>query len=295
MMRRAFLGCVLCVCLPVSAAGAQESPPGVANSGMQQGEAVVAVRSDVRLAIKGIRATLSDRLAAMTREISAQMPAVRACYTKIVATRPATVGGMRAVIVLEPGRGAPSIETTEIDGSDAELSACIGKILRHLDLRGVERPAAAELTLSFDNTRARGQAVLEERAAGFVANVETAPDGNHVGRWHTDGSEITFEVRVAAASGGPELAQSLVLGLRAGFSAFLDCRRRAGRQGMNPSGDVELDVQVARNGDVSGHVARSSVEDQKRTPGCVEKAVGRLRLESVTRAGRASMIVHFAP
>ncbi len=294
MIRRVLLGWVLAVSLPVTVAGAQQPPAeGVANSGMQQGEAVVAVRSDVRLAIKGIRATLSDRLAAMTREISAQMPAVRACYSKIVATRPATVGGMRAVIVLEPGRSAPSIELTEVDGSDEELSACIGKIFRRLELRGVERPAAVEVTLSFDNTRARGQAALEARAGDFVANVETTPDGNHVGRWHTDGEEIAFEAR-AAGEGGAELARGLVVALREGFSGFLDCRRRAGRQGMSPEGAIDVDVRVARDGAVSGQVTRAALEDQKRTPGCVEKAVERLRVAPMRRAGRAALIVKFS-
>lgn len=295
MNRLLLLGC-FGVCWSASMASAQSAPAvggGVANSGMQQGEAVVAVRSDVRLAVKGIRATLSDRLTALTREVTVEMPAVRACYTKLIATRPATVGGMRATIILEAGRPNPSIEMTEIDGTDAELSACVGKVFRRLSFREVERPAAAEVTLTFDNTRARGQAQLEERQAAFVVSVERDSENNHVGRWQTDGGEVVFEI-VVPASAGADVAERLVHGVRGGFSGFLDCRRRAGRKGMNPVGEVTLDVGVGRDGKLSGHVTNSTVEDEKRTPGCVEKAISKIRLDPARRPARASIRVRFA-
>lgn len=266
---------------------------GVAGSGLEQGEVLVAVRSDVRLAIKGIRATLNDRLAAMTSAISSEMPAVRECYSKLVATRPATVGGLRAVVVLEPGASPPNVEITEVDGSDAALTSCVAKLLRGLNLRGVERPAAVEVTLTFDNTRARGQAAVDATQAAFTANLERQQDGSYVGRWQTENNEISFVVRVGASDGEP-LAQTLVGAVRAGFYGFVDCRRRSGRHGMNPAGEIEMDLRIAGDGKISGHVTRITVEDTKRTPACVEKAATRLQLTGHRGAARASVTVVFA-
>lgn len=294
-MKQALIVCLMCLSLSGAQATYAQQPgagSGVASSGMEQGEAVVAVRSDVRLAIKGIRATLSDRLTALTREVTAQMPAVRACYSRLIETRPATVGGLRAVIVLEPGKPKPSIEITEVDGADAELTACVSKILKRLELRGIERPAAIEATLSFDNSRARGQAQLEQRQAAFQANVQHAASGGYVGHWQTDGGEIAFDLEVAEGD-GEAAAQALVMAVRAGFSGFLDCRRRAGRQGMNPTGEITLEVRVGRDGKATANVQNSTVEDTKRTPGCVEKAVSRLQVEPGRRATRSQLKVTF--
>jgi len=266
---------------------------GVADSGLEQGEVLVAVRSDVRLAIKGLRATLTDRLAGLTAAVSGQMPGIRTCYSTLVATRPATVGGMRALIVLEPGSAPASVEITEVDGSDAELTACVGRILRTLDLRAVERPAAAEVALTFNNTRADGQTQVDARQAAFAANVERADDGSYVGRWETETADISFAVHVAAAD-GEALARALVSSVRAGYTGFVDCRRRAGRQGMSPAGELDLDLRIAADGKITGHVTRTSVEDRKRTPACVEKAATRLPFEGARGAGRARITVRFA-
>lgn len=297
MMKRSALRAVFCLALAwTTAAQAQTRPAsgeGVANSGLEQGEAMVSVRSDVRLAIKGIRATLSDRLAGMTGAVSGRMPAIRECYSKVVATRPATVGGIRAVIVLAPDSGAPSIEMSQIDGADGELSTCVGKVLRQLDLRAVERPAAVEITLTFGNSRAQGQAQSEQHQAAFVANVERKPDGIVVGHWRTDGGEIEFSLEVREPD-GEDLASALVGAVRAAFSGFVDCRRRAARHGMSSAGEIVVDLRVGRDGKVAGHTVRATVEDQKRTPGCVEKAASRLELEPQRRAARAVLNVHFA-
>lgn len=282
---------VLACALPVGVAGAQAG--GVAESGLQQGEVAVSVRSEVRLAIKGIRATLSDRLNGMTREVSAQMPAVRACYSKLVAKRPATVGGVRAEIVLEADSRRVEVEVTEVDGSDRELTACIEKLLRALPFREVERPAAAEVTLSFDNTRARGQAQLEEHQAEFSVDVSRGADGTAAGQWATDGGAIVF---IAKATGetGPDLVRAVLTGIRAGFSGFLDCHRRAGRKGMNPVGEIDLSVRASRGGDLVGSAIRVAIQDTQRTPTCVEKAISRVALGRRSSSGTLTLTVRFA-
>lgn len=290
MTRLGFVSLLLACSLVVGTSSAQVG--GVAESGLQQGEVAVSVRSEVRLAIKGIRATLSDRLNGMTREVSAQMPAVRACYGKLVAKRPATVGALRAEIVLEADSRRAAVDVTEVDGSDRELTACIEKLLRALPFRDVERPAAAEVTLSFDNTRARGQAQLEEHQAEFSVEVSRDSDGAAVGQWATEDGAIVF-VAKAPGETGPDLIRAVLTGIRAGFSGFLDCHRRAGRKGMNPVGEIELSVRAAR-GDLAGHATRVAIQDTQRTPGCVEKAVGRVALGRGSSSGNLTLTVRFA-
>lgn len=289
MTRLGIVSLVLACSLPAGAAGAQVG--GVAESGLHQGEVTVSVRSEVRLAIKGIRATLSDRLNGMTREVSAQMPAVRACYSKLVAQRPATVGGLRAEIVLEADSRVAAVAVTEVDGSDRELTGCIEKLLRALPFREVERPAAAEVTFSFDNSRARGQAQMEEYRAEFSVDVSLDTDGAAVGRWATEDGAIVFSAKAGGQS-GPDLVRAVLTGIRAGFSGFLDCHRRAGRKGMNPVGEVELSVRAAR-GELQGRATRVAIQDTQRTPGCVEKAIGRVALGPGSSSGSLNLTVRF--
>jgi len=294
MTRLGIVAFVVACSFPGGIAGAQGAQVGgVAESGLQQGEVAVSVRSEVRLAIKGIRATLSDRLNGMTREVSAQMPAVRGCYNKLVAKRPATVGGLRAEIVLGADSRRVRVDVTEVDGSDRELTACIEKLLRALPFREVERPAAAEVTLSFDNTRARGQAQLEEHQAEFSVDVSRDTDGVAVGQWATEGGAIVFTAKASGES-GPDLVGGVLRGLRAGFSGFLDCHRRAGRKGMNPVGEIELSVRASRNGELVGSAIRVAIQDTQRTPGCVEKAIGRVDLGRDSPVGTIKLTVRFA-
>ena len=86
-----------------AAAGAQDAASGP----MGQGEANINVRSDVRLAIKGTRATISERIDQLTEVVTDLMPDMRKCYRELVAKRPTTVGALAIRIKLDPPANAP--------------------------------------------------------------------------------------------------------------------------------------------------------------------------------------------
>ncbi|HEX4353274.1 MAG TPA: hypothetical protein VHZ95_10175, partial [Polyangiales bacterium] len=85
------LGCmsvaIAFVC--ASRASAQADPS------MSQGEASIAVRSDVKLGVKGTGGTTAERLNKLGQTVGDQMGEIRACYRKQVAVSPQVIGALR--------------------------------------------------------------------------------------------------------------------------------------------------------------------------------------------------------
>jgi hypothetical protein len=274
------------------ASGVAAQEGGIAASGMGQGEANINVRSDVKLAIKGTGGTSQANLELLTDAIADQMPALRACYREIIAKRPTTVGGIAARITLEQGKSPAKVEIKETAGPEPEISACVRKVFEKAPLAKVPRPSAAIATLEVSNSRAAGQAVMEERrAVTEIVDVKADPAGGFVAEWTTTDKEVSFAARSASSKEAVEVA---IKNLRDRFAGFLDCRRRARKGDLSPGGKVEAQLRLARGGDASVKMGASTVAHE-RAPICVENALGRVKFEGAPAGQKVDVTVTFAP
>lgn len=275
---------------PAALAAAQDN--GVAASGMGQGEANINVRSDVKLAIKGTAGTSQANLELLTDALADQMPALRACYREIIAKRPTTVGGIAVRITLEQGKGPSKIEIKEVAGPEPEISACVRKVLEKAPLSKLPRPAAAIATMDVSNSRAAGEAVMQERRAVTEAvDVKADPGGGFMAEWTTTDKEVSFAARSASSKEAVEVA---IRSLRDRFAGFLDCRRRARKGDLSPGGTVQAQLRLARGGEASIKMGESTVAHE-RAPICVENALKRVTFEGAPPAQKVDVTVTFSP
>jgi hypothetical protein len=285
-----WLGVFALYCVSAPVAHAQDE--GVAKSGMEQGEASINVRSDVKLGIKGTAGTTSDRLAKLGVAVGDLMGDLRTCYRKQVATSPEVIGALRVTLSLRENQ-KPEAVVEEKGGASTSLGKCVAGVLGKASYSGVGRPAAAVLSLDFDNTRARGQTMMNQRVAQTSAvQVQAAADGGQSASWSTDGSEVTFTVR--AAAGTPhEALELLVRGFHSGYAGFLDCRRHCEKGGVSPEGDIEAALQLDRQGKATVTVGKVSVS-AKRAPQCAKQSFKHVSFEKPAASVRADVTVHFA-
>jgi hypothetical protein len=251
---------------------------------MGQGQAHITTRADVRLSLESVPGTSAARLAALGRAASGGMGAVRACYDTVVAARPTVTGRLRLSLALG-ATGAPAVEVVEDGPGDAELTRCVRDALRGLPYGDVERPAAAVLVFELANTAARGVAESSARA-DEAGRVEVAvEEGRPVARDGAPG--LRFVVRGEPGADG-ELAAEAIRVVRSQIPAMLDCRRRAGRRGMDPSGVVELRMRMRPGTAPELESVRSTVRDA-RAPECLEGALE--RAQRLPTSGPASLEV----
>lgn len=265
--------------------------PGIAQSGMGQGEANINVRSDVKLAINGTKGTSQANLQALTDAIADQMPALRACYREIIAKRPTTVGGIAVRITLEEGKKPATVEIKETAGPEPEISACVRKVFEKAPLSKVPRPAAAIATLDVSNSRAAGEAVMQERRAVTEAvDVRSDPGGGFMAEWTTTDKEVSF----AARSSSKDAVEVAIRSLRDRFAGFLDCRRRARKGDISPGGTLEAQLRLARGGDASIKLGATTIAHE-RAPICIENALKRVTFEGAPPAQKVDVTITFAP
>lgn len=269
--------------LVCSTASAQEA--------MGQGEASINVRSDVKLAIKGTRGTSSENLEKLTEAIADQMPNLRACYRKLIETRPTAVGAIAARITLDPGKAPAQLEIKEVGEPEPDLNKCVRKVFEKAPLSKVPRPAAAIATLELSNSRAAGQAVMLERQAEADKVEARAEGGGFVADWVTTDKEVAFSVR---GTGSKEAVEAVVRGLRNRFAGFLDCRRRAKKGDLSPAGTIQATLRLARGGESSTKLGASTVAHE-RAPICVERALSRVSYEGAPAGQKVDVTITFAP
>jgi hypothetical protein len=280
--------CAVAMCTRLIAPAAAEG-----GGDMGQGEASIAVRSDVKLGVKGTGGTTSERLGKLGQAVSDQMGEIRACYRKLVATAPEVNGALRLRIGLEEKK-KPVVEVVDESASSKELTKCVTHVLATAKYADVGKPAAAMISLEFDNSRARGQAEMVERSAQLAkARTLETPDGMREASWATDAEAVRFTIRVPGNSS--ESAIDLVLrGLQAGHPAFLDCRRRCGQGDASPEGDIDATLNLDAKGHVRTELGRITVAHQ-RAPGCAERAFKRVHFDPPGAPLQAFVRVHFAP
>jgi hypothetical protein len=257
---------------------------------MGQGEANINVRSDVKLAINGTKGTSQANLQALTDAIADQMPALRACYREIIAKRPTTVGGIAVRITLEEGKKPATVEIKEAAGPEPEISACVRKVFDKAPLSKVPRPAAAIATLDVSNSRAAGEAVMQERRAVTEAVDVRSEGGAFAAEWTTTDKEVSF----AARSSSKDAVEVVIRSLRDRFAGFLDCRRRARKGDISPGGTLEAQLRLARGGDAAIKVGAATIAHE-RAPICIENALKRVTFEGAPPAQKVDITITFAP
>jgi hypothetical protein len=175
-------------------------------------------------------------------------------------------------------------------GTEPALTKCVRKALDKAPLRKVPRPAAAIVTLQFDNTRARGQQAMEERSAvaDKVAVVER--DGGLEADWKSGDGKVGFTVRSAKSS---EAVEAVLRTLRDSYAGFADCRRRSEKDGKSPKGELEVRLQLQRGGKGVAKVGTSTVAHERAVP-CVERVLKRLKFDGAPPAQRVDVKVAFS-
>jgi hypothetical protein len=253
---------------------------------MGQGQASINVRADIKLAIKGTRATPPDRVQQLTDAVSEQMAAMRTCYHDLVAKRPTTVGSIAMRITLEQGGEPALIETKEAGGTDPDLTGCVQKAVAKAAFGKVTRPAAAVVTLEFDNTRAKGQEQMDSRAAvAEQVQVTERTDGGFEAGWKSNDGKVGFVVSSAKSK---EAVEVVLRTLRDGYAGFADCRRRSEKDGKSPAGQIAVQLQLQRGGKAGAKVGSSTVAHERAVP-CVERVLKRIEFQGAPPAQKVDV------
>lgn len=275
---------------------AQQKATGVARSGMEQGEAVVAVRSDISLAIRGTGGTTKINLAALGEAVRSKIPALKTCYKDVIEKTPIVVGKLQVVIDFPLKAKQLKLEFPNRESVAPALQACINKTLGKASLAPQNRPAAAVIVLDFSNTRARGQRMLETKKKQgqeqTLVDVKINSAGMLESKWTASDGKVAFIV--TAETSVPKEQVAGVQGvLKTHVGKFLDCRRRSSKGGTSPAGDATIDLRVRRDGEASMKI-RSITIAHKRAPTCLERTFRKIAFERPPAPFRATVIVRFA-
>lgn len=260
---------------------------------MAQGQASIAVRSDVKVRMKGLGRTTGSQMEAFSTAVVEVMPDVRACYRELVQKRPTTVGAFDITVELRRG-GKVAIRVEERGGSDRKLKRCVVKAMASAEYGPVGSPASAEVHLDFDNSRARGQASSNAAQRQHDAlPVQVDERGTARAEWRSGDRAVAFRVE-ARGKAAEDVARVAVRGLRDGFAAFLDCRRRAEKGGVSPAGKIDVALRLPRRGGkAQANVGEVTVESE-RVPRCIDRAFRRTRFDNAPVGARANVEIQFA-
>jgi hypothetical protein len=275
------------------AALAEQGAGGVAGSGIEQGTGAITTRSDVALSVESLPGTSSLRLGAIGEAVGTQMTAIRTCYADVAAQRPITEGMLQLRVQIPAGRGATQLEIAANTTADQGLTDCVVGAIRRAPLMRVRGPAGGLVVVHFANTAARGAAmVAREQANAPAAQVQTV-NGRPQARGSTPGNEVTLTIAGTGSTAADAVA-SLFQNAQARIGTFLDCRRRAGRRGADPSGEMTLSFRVPARGAASGQRVASTVADPN-APQCILRSLTEAARGQAAAAGAYEITVRFEP
>lgn len=264
---------------------------GVARSGMAQGEARISSRSDVRLSMESMPGTSGASVSALGTRVGQRMAQIRGCYETTVSERPTVTGTLRLRVLLE-ARGRPNVEVDRDGVNDRELLACVTGALRGIDTSSLQRPTHAVVQLELANSAARGA----ERAAVRAQEVrEVAVEMDGDGNATTTGGTPDGHVRFTATGRGRAAAPAVIAAHRVLMTALpglMDCRRRAGRRGQSPVGELAATLTLRQGRPATSQVGRSTVHETRTRP-CVQRVLSRVETPT-DGAGRVRVSIRFA-
>lgn len=282
------LGALLLAPIPAAAQG----HGGVASSGMGQGEARISSRSDVRLSMESMPGTSGAAVSALGTRVGAQMATIRGCYEATVAENPTITGTLRMRVLLE-GRGRPNVEVDRDGVGNPGLVRCVTTALGRIDSNGLQRPTRAVVQLEMANSAARG-AERAQQVAQQASRVPVTVDGD--GNPSSTGGTPDGHVRFTVTGRGRDAAGAVVAGHRALLTALpglMDCRRRSGRRGRSPAGELAVTMQVRDGRTPQSRVTRSTVPNE-RARTCVSRALSAIEERSTGGSGHVQVSIRFA-
>lgn len=260
---------------------------------MAQGEARITSRSDVRLSMESMPGTSGAAVSLLGQRVSARMAQVRACYEERIEEDPTVTGTLRLRWVLE-SRGQPRVEVDQDRVNDAQVLRCITRVLAGIDTAQLIRPTRAIVQLQMGNTAARGaeEAAVRAQQAQQVA-IGVDADGNPRSTGGTPDGRVRFTVTGRGRGSAPAVADAHRALLTA-LPGLMDCRRRAGRRGRSPGGDLSATMTVRAGRPPTSRVTRSTVPNE-RTRGCVDRVLGRIEHRATEGRGNVQVEIHFEP
>ena len=282
--------------LSTNEAGAETAAPppdaeGVAGSGIEQGSGAITTRSDVTMSVESLPGTSALRLGAIGEAVGAQMTAIRTCYVDVAAQRPITTGTLR-VRVNVPQRGAARLEIANDEVEDRELTQCVLRALRSASYANVRGPAGGMIVVQFANTAAQGARLVASQRRRTTIQVQVV-NGQPQATTQTPGGEVSLGV-IGTGSTSPEAVAALSRAAQARSGALLDCRRRAGRRGQNPEGEVVLSLRVPPRGNAAGRRISTTVADPTASQ-CLIRALRAAVRGDSDAAGAYRVTVRYAP
>lgn len=264
---------------------------GAKQSSMGQGEAKISVQSNLRLSIKGERATSRERVDALGESLRAKTADLKACYAKVVNRDPTKVGALEVALGFTEAKSKPTVELRADASFTADMLDCVREVLGKLSLDKKYRPAAVLATLEFSNSRAQGQQAMQTSTASLDTQpVLTNAEGKLETKWSVPGGKVTLTT-TAEPSESKENLIRVQQALKKTLGAFLDCRRMAAKGGASPAG--ETIVTVSWSGKTLNTRFQSSTLPKEQAVSCTQKAFGRLKLEDASPEGRVTAKVTF--
>ena len=157
-------------------------------------------------------------------------------------------------------------------------------------LRKVSRPAAAVLTLDFQNSRAKGEAEMQQRKEAADRFDVRQQDGAFAADWGSpDG-------KVASPRAAPRAMRSRSRCARCATRSpsFADCRRRSEKGGLSPAGVLDVQLQLQHGGKAVPKSRRAPSPTSAQCP-CTERVLKGLRFDAAAPAGqRVQVLVKFS-
>lgn len=270
--------------------GSAQEVGGVAESGMSQGQAQIATRANVTMSLSTAEGTTNARLQAVTPQISEKLSVVRRCYSTVTERRPTVTGALDVRFVAPPTGARVNVDIEGDHVNDAELVRCVTRAFQGIRVSAANRPVGLVVHLTFNNTAAAGvEATAVHRAQqSAVEIVGSGAEATVRGQLPT--GELSF-----TAQGPTDPAELRALGtvVLDHIAGLLDCRRRAGRRGASPAGEIRMTFSVRGSRLVDPTIVASSVSDRNAGM-CAARALGALNTSIALHTPTASLVVQFA-
>jgi hypothetical protein len=267
---------------------------GVQQSGMDQGQAKIAVQSNLRISIKGERATSAERVDAVGKAVQAKTAQLKACYESQFKSDPTAVGAVEVLLSFTETSSRPELDIRPNAGFTKDMLSCLRRLLASATLPQNERPASALATLAFSNSRAQGEQAMQDRKSQSADTEPVAVNaaGKLEGVWSSPDHKITFTTNADKAEPKQSVAAAQQA-LRKSLGAFLDCRRKAAKGGADPSAQTAVAVSWYGSRTEAAIESTTLTKDQAVT--CMKKIFKRLKIENGPEQGRLSVTVSFGP
>jgi hypothetical protein len=257
-----------------------QAAKGANPSVMGQGEAKIAVQSNVRISVKGQGATSRQRVEALSEAVRGKTAALKACYAKAVSDDPTKQGALEVALTFADTPTKPKVEIGQTADFTSNMLDCVRGVLASIALEKEHRPAAARVTVAFTNSRAQGQQTMQESAEqADLESVHTNAQGKLEATWSAPGQTVTLTTTAEPSASKRALVEAQ-RALKKSLGAFLDCRRRAAKGSASRAGETEVSYTWSSRPRRDARILSSNLRNQTAVT-CIKKVFARLSYENV--------------